>query len=394
MDSQLKEPLWTKNFVLITVVNFILFVSFQMLLPTLPIYAESLGGDELVVGLIIGIFTASAVLIRPYAGLLMDRKGRRGVLTIGLIIFVISVLLYKYTYSVALLLGLRIIHGIGWGAATTASGTVAADVIPPKRRGEGLGFYGMSASFSMAFAPALGLLIVKKIGFSWLFILSTILAIIALGLTQLIKYPPILKEEETIKPAIFERSSFPTSSVLFFLTFIYGGIITFIALYAKSVGIENVAMFFTIYAVVLLITRPIAGRILDSRGADLPVITGIMLAIAGVVVLGLAQSMNYFIVSSILLGIGFGASQPSLQALTIMLAPPERRGAANATFFSAFDLGIGAGAILLGLLSGWVGYGMMYLISSLAGVIAIFLYWVLLGGNKKHGEKGRNIGGN
>lgn len=384
------EGLWTRNFILITLANFILFVSFQMLLPTLPVYAETLGGGEIVAGLIIGIFTIAAVMSRPYAGFLMDKRGRQGVLVIGFLVFILSVFLYNFTVSVILLLGLRLIHGFGWGFATTASGTVAADVIPPVRRGEGLGYYGMSAVLSMAFAPAIGIYISQSYGFTQLFIISTVLAGIALAMTMGIKYVPVTTTQQKVKPAIFEPTSFRPSSVLFFLTFIYGGVVTFIVLYTASLGIEGESsgLFFTVYAVFLFVTRPFAGRISDRKGTDVVVIPGLILATAGIVLLGLAQGLSYMLFSAVLIGLGFGAAQPSLQALTIKLAPPERRGAANATFFSAFDLGIGLGAIILGTVSTWVGFANMYLLSGLAGVIGIILYFKLLYGKKGGGLPG------
>ncbi|MBS4026391.1 MAG: MFS transporter [Clostridia bacterium] len=381
-----KTRLWTKNFILITLANFILFVSFQMLLPTLPAYATMLGGSEIIAGLIIGIFTFSAVASRPYAGFLMDQQGRKGVLVAGFLMFIVCAFLYNFAYLVVLLLMLRVVHGLGWGMATTASGTVAADVIPSTRRGEGLGYYGMSAVLSMAFAPPLGVYIMENLGFNHLFISSTILGVVALIIALGVTYDPVVKkEQQQVKPAIFEPSSFRTSSVLFFLTFIYGGVITFIVLYGNSLGIEKFSLFFPVYATFLFIIRPIAGKLSDGRGTDVVVIPGLILVTVGVIILGLAQSLEYFLASAVLIGLGFGAAQPSLQALTIKLAPPERRGAANATFFSAFDLGIGFGAIIMGALSSWIGYAGMYLFSSLAGIISLVIYWQLLYGAKGGG---------
>lgn len=378
MSENTKVQLWTRDFVLITLTNLMLFISFQMLMPTLPIYAEKLGGGELAAGLIIGVFTISSVVIRPYVGLLMDRQGRKGIFTVGLGLFVLAAFLYNFTYSIVLLLALRIIHGFSWGAATTASGTVAADVIPSARRGEGLGYYGMSANLAMAFAPALGLFIIGSYEFSHLFVVATAIALIALISSQAITYAPVEQKKEEAKPAIFEKSSFAPSSVLFFLTFIYGGVVTFIALYAKSLGIDNIGIFFTVYAIFLLFTRPMAGKLADKKGTDFVVIPGMLMTVGGVIILGLANHFNHFMVSAIFLGVGFGAVQPSLQALTISLAPVTRRGAANATFFSAFDMGIGVGSVFLGLLSTWIGYAHMYLFSGLVGLVGLIIYIKLI----------------
>lgn len=381
-----KERIWTRDFVLISLSNFVLFIGFQILLPTLPVYAEGLGGNDFVAGLIIGIFTISAVAARPYAGFLMDKRGRRGVFLIGLTIFILSAFLYNWTVSILLLLLLRIVHGIGWAAATTASGTIASDIIPVSRRGEGMGYYGMWINVSMAFAPALGLFLIEEFNFTTLFMVSTGLGILSMLVATKINYQPVQVDQNSkVKAAIVEKSSFKTSAVLFFLTFVYGGIVTFLALYAHSLGIsiDRAGVFFTVYAMVLLVTRPIAGRIFDVRGPDIIVIPGLIITALSMIVLGLAESFSHFIITAVLLGIGFGAVQPSLQALTINLAPAERRGAANATFFSAFDLGISAGAVSLGIIASFFGYANMYLFSSLAAVIGLIMYLVLLKGKNE-----------
>ncbi|MGF7186751.1 MFS family permease [Desulfitispora alkaliphila] len=382
-----KEAIWTKQFVLISAINFILFIAFQILLPTLPMYAESIGGGELIAGLVIGIFTIAAVLVRPYAGMLADLKGRKIVLLFGLAIFILSAISYTWAITLWALLLLRVVHGIGWAAATTGVGTIAADIVPASRRGEGMGYYGMWINVSLAFSPALGIFIVNSYGFETLFLASTALATVGMLLAVKFKYKDIsqqeIKREGKAKPKIIEPTSFKTSAVLFFLTFIYGGVVTFIALYAVSMGIEEVGLFFTVMAMLMIIARPIAGRLSDNYGADVVVIPGLLIVAVSMLVLGLATNLHYFIIAAALLGVGFGSVQPSLQALTIQLAPASRRGAANATFFSAFDLGIGSGAIILGIVVSVVGYSYMYIISSIAAIIGLGIYLFALKGDSK-----------
>lgn len=161
-----QDKLWTRDFVLICLANLTIFMGFQMLLPTLPVYINFLGGDEAMAGLVIGIFTVSAVLIRPFAGMALDVYGRKIVYMLGLLVFLISTLAYNWAPTVLALLAIRFIHGFGWGAASTAGGTIAADLIPKKRLGEGMGYYGLASTLSMAVAPTAGLYIISIASFT------------------------------------------------------------------------------------------------------------------------------------------------------------------------------------------------------------------------------------
>lgn len=372
------EPstLWNKNFLLIFLVNLVIFFAFQMLLPTLPVYAEKLGGSETVMGLIIGVFTISALLVRPFAGQMLDTSGRRGPLLIGLAIFIISVLAYNWAWSIAILLTLRLVHGFGWGIITTAAGTVATDSIPPKKLGEGMGYFGLTTAISMAIAPALGLYIINNYNFSTLFLASTTLTVLSLLLAMIVQYRKIDKGNEK-KGALFEKKAFRPSLTMFFITTTYGSIVSFIALYGAQKGISNIGIFFTVFALVLTVTRPVSGMLADRKGFDIVVIPGAILVIAAMIILSRAEYLGTFLVAGAFYGAGFGAVQPSMQALAVKGVPPMRRGAANGTLFSAFDLGIGVGAVLWGAVSQAIGYSSMYMLASIPGVLALISYILL-----------------
>lgn len=183
-----KEKIWTKDFVLICLANFFIFLGFQMTLPTIPLFVEHLGGNDQLIGFVVGIFTFSALLLRPIAGHALESKGRRFVYLIGLAIFVLSVGSFGFAFSIAFLFVLRVIQGVGWGFSTTASGTIATDLIPPKRRGEGMGYYGLSGNLALAFGPSLGLALSGVLSFQQLFFICAILGLAALLLSSRIRY--------------------------------------------------------------------------------------------------------------------------------------------------------------------------------------------------------------
>lgn len=375
-----KPRLWTKNFVLIMLVNLFVFVSFHMLLPAMPVYIQALGATEDIVGLVVGSFTLTAVGLRPFAGHIIDTKGRKLVYFVGLIIIISSIILYDLVTSVALLLIVRLFHGLGWGASTTAAGTIATDVIPKKRLAEGMGFYGLTTVFSMAVAPILGLYIIEAWGFSSFFHLSTIIAVCGFILAFFIRYQIISPPTEPVRGAklsLLEKNAYKPSIIIFFIALTYGSVITFIALYASQLGISNIGIFFTAYALTLLISRPTFGKMADKKGFNYVIIPGIISIALTMLILFFAKSISYFIIAAIFYGIGFGAVQPSLQAMAVSNVPPQRRGAANGTFMSGFDLGIGIGSVIWGFIAKLTSYSTMYLIAVVPVAIALFLYYFL-----------------
>ncbi len=390
--NQSLPRLWTKNFLLIIFANLCVFLSFHMLLPTIPLYVQYLGAGEDMVGLVIGILTITAVAVRPLAGLALDTKGRKAVYFGGLIIITLSIAAYSLVPTVALLLVLRFVHGVGWGTGSTAAGTIASDIIPKARLGEGMGYYGLTSVLSMAIAPAIGLQIIAQWGFDNLFYCSTAFVLLGILFAVFLTYQqmpaaiPAHAEATKPKPALFEKSAYKPSLIVFFLALTYGSVVSFIALYAAQFGITNIGVFFTTYALTLLFSRPYFGRMADKKGFDFAMIPGIFFIGLTMVILYFAQNLAFFIIAAICYGIGFGASQPSLQAMAVYNVPPQRRGAANGTFLSGFDLGIGVGSIIWGYVAKITSYSTMYLLTVIP-VIAGFVFYFLFYKKSPHAKK-------
>lgn len=378
-----EDQIWNKTFYLILFVSFLMFLSMYMLLPTLPLYAQTLGGNETVAGTLVGIFTISAVLVRPWFGNLLDQRGRKVILIIGASILLVAVLAYHLAFSIITLLALRVVHGVGWGASSTATGTMASDVIPAVRRTEGMGYYGIAATIAMSLGPALGLYLVKYSSYSALFTGAALLAAVGLVGSLFINYE-LSRESRprtkipSVKGVILEKTAIPSAVVLFFITITYGGIVSFLPAYANYRGIENIGMFFTVYALVLLFGRPIIGKLSDRYGARKFLVPGIITIATALLLLTQASSLPIFLLVGVVYGLGFGTVQPILNALVISLSPPERRGAANATFATAMDLGIGLGAVTLGFLAQKIGYVYMYGSSAIMAMLALVMYYALL----------------
>jgi predicted MFS family arabinose efflux permease len=372
--------IWSRDFVFIILANFFIFLGFQMTLPTIPLFVEHLGGNDQLIGFVVGIFTFSALLVRPYAGRMLESKGRGFVYLTGLAIFVLSVGSFGFALGIGFLFLMRIVQGVGWGFSTTASGTIATDLIPPRRRGEGMGYFGLSGNLALALGPTLGLALADVISFKQLFLLCAVLGLAAFLFASRISYKKVEKNEQEIEKRkwdVYEKTALHPSFLLFFITVTFGGITSFLPLYTAQKDISGIEWYFLIYALTLMLSRTFAGKLYDQKGHRAIFIPGSLLIMVAMILLAwLPNSMVMYIAAG-LYGFGFGSVQPALQAWSVEKAPMNRKGMANATFFSFFDLGVGIGAIAFGQIGHWLGYGSIYISSALSVFLSILLYLYL-----------------
>lgn len=379
--------IWTRDFILVCFANFFIFLGFQMTLPTLPLFVKELGGSDQLIGIIIGIFTFSALIFRPYAGKALETKGRQFVYMIGLAIFVISVGSFAFIVSMGLLIVMRIVQGIGWGFSTTATSTIATDLVPPERRGEGLGYFGLSGNLALAFGPALGLTLVGVISFKSLFLICGGLGFVAFLLSTIIRYKKVEESAHqtvTVKFDIFEKTAVQPSVLLFFITVTFGGIASFLPLYAAQKGIASIESYFLVYAIFLMVSRTFAGKVYDQKGHLYVFLPGAVMIFVAMLLLSWLPSTLVMLIAAAIYGLGFGSVQPALQAWAVEKSPANRKGMANATFFSFFDLGVGLGAMVFGQLASLYGYHAIYLTAAGSVLSSIILYVFLLWRTRQH----------
>lgn len=366
------ERLWTKSFILMTVGMFFLFTAFYMLYPTLPLFIKEMGGNESQVGLAMGAFMLSSVIFRPFVGGLLDRFGRRPFIVWGLLFFAIAMYMYNWIGGIAVLMVLRILHGVTWAVSTTAILTAVTDLIPSKRRGEGLGWSGMAMTLAMAIGPMFGLWVAQNFSYHSLFLLAVGISAAALFLTFGAK-TSFKPQTRARKIELFEKSVLPVMASIFLLFIAYGGITTFVPLFADSIKV-NSGTFFLVYAAALVLIRPIAGKLSDRYSETFVIIPALVITVLALIVLSFSTNLFGVIISAVMYGIGFGSAQPALQAATIRLVSPERTGVANASFSTATDLGIGLGAIILGWVSQYTSYQVLFTVSAVSVVFSLLLF--------------------
>ncbi|TNJ62244.1 MFS transporter [Paenibacillus hemerocallicola] len=364
--------LWTKPFIMLTAGMLFLGTGFYLLLPTLPLYIKQLGGNDAMIGLVAGIFTLAAVVFRLFVGGLLDRYGRRPFMLLGLLLFGISIYAYEWAGGIAVLIALRIVHGAGWAFSTTAIGTSITDVVPEKRRGEGMGWYGVSMTVSMAIGPMLGTWIIMNYSFSHMFGIAAAFSAMALALAFAAKIP-FQPHANKGSISLIEKSLLPVMAGLFFLAVSYGGITAFMPIFADTIAV-NPGFFFLVYAVSLTVIRPVAGKLSDRYGETAIIIPSLIITFLALIVVSQAGNMAGVAVSAVLYGIGFGSAQPAFQSVALKLAPPDRKGVANASFFTAFDLGIGLGSIALGSLSLYIGYQGVFAASAVSVACSLVIF--------------------
>lgn len=370
------DRLWTRSFVLMSSGSLFLFTAFYLLLPTLPLFIQSMGGLDAQIGIAVGVFTFAAVIMRPFAGALLDRYGRRPFLLAGLAVISASMYLYGWVGGIGALLIVRLIHGIGWAFATTAAASVVADIVPASRRGEGMGWYGLAMTVAMAVGPVLGVWALEGYTFQGVFLLAAGLSVIALAAVAVPRIP-FQPSRERKRIELYDSSTVPVSMAVGFLAFAYGSVTTFFPLFAVTIGV-NPGIFFFVYALALTVARPLAGTLSDRIGTPAVIVPATALTTVALVVLSTATGPAGVIVAAALFGVGFGSTQPALQATLLSLVPQERFGIANASFFTAFDLGIALGSTILGWVAAWLGYRGLFIAGAVSVAISLMVFVALV----------------
>ncbi|MBM6760502.1 MFS transporter [Megamonas hypermegale] len=374
-----KVKLWTRNFMALVWANGLLFAGFHFLLPTLPLYAASIGATGTEIGIITGIFGFSAIFIRLFTDTGVRKFGKKKCLYFGLFCSFLATFSYDIFTSVYSLILARILHGIGFGLSTTFAAALVADVIPAQRRGEGIGYFGLGSTVAMAVAPALGVMLLTDFSANILFLTSmvvTLLSAVSAKLCNAKEAPlPAEKKSISIRHKICEYGTGIPSILTVLFGAAYGSINTFVAMMANEAGIENAGLFFIVGTIFVFISRPFGGRIFDSKGGFWVILPGGILYLIGLCILISSSSLTMLLVASVFYGLGGGLLLPSLMTWMLNVVTLDRRSGASATFYNMLDIGTSSGIILLGSVAGSIGYVNMYFY--VIAVMVIFIVFFL-----------------
>lgn len=384
-----KERIWTKNFIILATINVFLALIFYLLFVTIALYSvDKFQSPTSIAGLVSGIFVIGALLGRLGTGRIIDNMGNRKIFLVGMIFFTITTALYLVSNTLTLLLFTRLTQGIAFGVAATAISTIIARILPPHRYREGLSYFSMSIVLATAIGPFIGIMLVKYGDFNIIFILNLILALICLLLSFTVKEPSH-KPSEPVKitnSSKFKVSNYleykvlPIAIIALIIAFTYSGVTTFISIYAEQINlVEAAGFFFIAFAITVLISRPITGRLFDSKGPNFVMYPCLIIFATGMFLYSQANLNITLLLAGILFGLGYGNVQSISQAIAIKLAPAHRLGLATATFFIFFDVGFGFGPSLFGFLVPSLGFRGLYAVTAVIILTIIVLYYLLLG---------------
>lgn len=408
------SEIFTRDFLLLATINLAMFFGFQMTNVGLPVYVAQLGANAQIVGLVGSIMTITAVVMRVFAGPLLDRFGRKGALVSGSLVMVASIFSYAVFPFVGVILGVRLLQGIGWGLGSTASSTMAADVIPKPRFAEGMGYFALTNALSSALAPAVSIALVQGPGAHYMIFAAAGCTALAFVLAIFQRNTAIRKttggadHEHPAEPGLAESDSIgsglahpvgPTSAgagptdpshtapasfvstvferraafpgfLMLLVNIGFGCITSFIALHGQEQGVANVSVYFIVYAIVTLASRPVIGRFIDRYGYRVPSILACLGTMLTLVLIGLSNSAPMFACAGALAGVGVGAAMSVFQAMAVAAVEPWRRGVATSTYFIGFDVGIAIGSLLGGTIANALGYAAMYCVVAAFPLIA------------------------
>ncbi|WCK56308.1 MFS transporter [Aneurinibacillus sp. Ricciae_BoGa-3] len=391
-----KSKLWTKDFLIVSAANFFLYFTFYLLVATITIYAtEKFQASPSMAGLASGIFVLGALIARLFAGRSIEQVGRKKMLYIGFIFILIVTLLYFAVNSVTFLLVIRFLHGVAFGIASTATGTIVGNIIPAERRGEGIGYYALSLTLAAAIGPFLGMFLTQHTSFSMNFVLCTLLLAVSFIASLFLKVPKTeLTKQELGRMkgfkfnSFFEPSAIPIAIITAFIGFGYSSVLSFLTSYSKEIHLVDVAsFFFIVYAAVILVSRPFTGRWLDSKGENFVMYPAFLCFSIGLLVLSQVHQGYFLLVAGVFVGLGYGTLSASAQAISIKGSPKHRIGIATSTYFIFLDGGIGVGPFLLGFLVPSIGYRGLYIFMGIIMFTCIFLYYFLHGRKAALGEQ-------
>ena len=391
-----RERLWNRNYCKVMVANFTLFFAFYILTPLLPLYlSEHFGATKDVIGLVLSGYTITALLFRPFSGYVVDAFPRKTVLMVSFGAFAIFFAGYLAASTLLLFTIVRTLHGGPFGATTVSNSTVAIDVLPSSRRTEGIGYYGLSNNLAMAIAPTIGIFIYKYTqSFELLFWLALVVACAGWIVDATLK----LDAKATIK----NKSKFSWDR--FFLVrgwllglnmvafgFSFGGLSNYLAIYGKEVmGITGgTGTYFMLCSVGLILSRLQGGKALRDGRVTHNAGSGMVISLVGYTLFilmptlsalftihsSLFTSIGYY-GSALLIGLGNGHMWPAFQNMTINVAHNNQRGTANSTILISWDIGMGLGILVGGVVSELLGYSAAFwtvVLVNASGVACFFL---------------------
>ena len=379
-----KEKLWNANYIKVMTTNFLLYFAFYLLTPLLPLYlSETFGATKDTIGIVLSGYTVAALIVRPFCGYVVDSFSRKKVLMLCLSGFAVFFAGYIAAGTILMFAICRTLHGGPFGAVTVANSTCAIDVLPSSRRNEGIGLYGLSNNFAMAIAPSIGIYLHNMVdSYMILFWIAFVVAICAVLIAWTIRLPEkdIIRNKEKLSlDRFFLVEGWSEGLVMVTIGLSYGVLATYLAIYGKErLGMSaGSGAWFAVLSCGLILSRLVGARSLRKGRVVENVNHGILVSVFGYLLFALLEHPVGFYGAAIIIGLGNGHIWPGLQTMFINLAPHNKRGTANSTVLTCWDIGMGLGVVFGGMAIHQWSYSAAFwfaFIVNLLGVIFYFAY--------------------
>ncbi|MBC1272900.1 MFS transporter [Listeria booriae] len=379
----MKEKLFNQGFVLITLINFVVYLVYYLLMVIIAVIAqEELNASLGAAGFASGIYILGTLLARLYMGKKLELFGRKRVLRYGILFFLVTTMAYIYMPSISVMFLIRFLNGFAYGTTSTATNAIVTSYIPKSRNGEGINYYGLSTSLAAAIGPFIGMILLSTTSFYTIIIFSTILVFLT---TILCFYLPVknivLTSEHRKALKTWTLSSFvefkvlPIAFVAFLMGISYSTVLTFLASYAREINLVSAStFFFVVYALVITFTRPVSGKIFDAKGEKFVMYPSYIFLAVGLFVLSTASTSFILLLSGGLIGLGYGTFMSNGQAVSLKSCEPHRIGIALSTYFIGLDLGLGIGPYIMGEIHHTLSFQGLYILAGIIALACIFVY--------------------
>lgn len=375
--KEAKPILWNRDFVFACMANFLMAFPFYMLMPTMPVYlVEVLGIDTSLVGMALSSYTIGVLCVRPFSGYLVDSVSRKPLYLFAFSIFALMFGGYLFAATVVSVMLVRFLQGMSMGLTSVAGNTIAIDVIPSRRRGEGIGYYGFTLNLAMSLAPLIAVLLYNKYGFGMMVYGCLIAALAGVLVVYNIRYP---KREKMPRPPLsLDRfiliKAIPTGITYMLCSVSYGMIVSFAVLYGKEIDVTNPGYFFIYMAVGVGASRLLSGKMVDKGKVHLVAISSMICLTFSISVFALIHTEVVFFAMAFVIGVGYGTMVPAFQSLVVNVAPHHMRGTANSTYLTCFDLGVGTGMLSAGFIASQFSLTVAYLVGAGCCFLALLHY--------------------